>query len=168
MSPLRTITLSLVLITSVSAAELIAPKAIDRDKPFLLLYKTGRQTTGKGTLRVDWTNSDGRQVESLTFPVGLTDQNEFRFSLDGRRAVAMQNNLHAHFSFSGKNKKGETDIREEDASASFIASPPDRTWWDYLIIMWQPNTAGNFAELKSSASMPANTTPITPVYPSSS
>jgi len=129
-------------------AELILPsRAIERDGPFVLIYKTGLQATGKGSLQVDWTDVLGRNVESFSRKVDLTDENEMRISLDGRRAVAMQNEIRVHFSFKGKNKKGEVDDREEDARLSFIASPPDRTWWDYQIVMWQPNTEKNFAEL---------------------
>ena len=41
------------------------------------------------------------------------------------------------------NKDGEHDYREEDAKVSFIARPPDRTWWDYAIIIWQEHTSLN-------------------------
>lgn len=102
-----------------TAGELILQKAIERDRPFLLTYRTGSQATGKGTLNVNWTDADGRQVGSFALPVELTDENEIQFSLDGRHAVAMQNYIQVHFSFSGKNKKEEADNRDEEASASF-------------------------------------------------
>jgi len=40
------------------------------------------------------------------------------------------------------------DRREESAERSFIARPPDYTWWDYQIIMWQTNTAAQYVTLK--------------------
>lgn len=141
--------LALFLTTVCSAAELILPEpAMERDRPVTLIYQTGLQATGKGELRVNWTDVYGRVVENRTIPLELTDENEIRFPLDLRRALAMQNELHVHFSFHGVNKKGGEDKREEDVSASFIARPPDRSWWDYMIIMWQGGTAEHFAQLE--------------------
>ncbi len=141
--------LALTLSTLSSGAELILPgPALERDRPVTVIYKTGLQATGKGELRVNWTDVYGRIVEDQTIPVELTDENEIRFPLDLRRAVAMQNELHVHFSFSGVNKKGKEDRREEDAAASFVARPPDRKWWDYMIIMWQGGSAAHFAQLE--------------------
>lgn len=131
------------------AAEVILPgPALERDRPVTLIYKTGLQATGKGELHVNWTDILGRVVENRTIPVELTDENEIRFPLDLRRAVAMQNELHVHFSFHGVNKKGKEDHREEDADASFIARPLNSNWWDYMIIMWQDGSAGHFAQLE--------------------
>lgn len=132
-----------------SAAELILPgTALERDRPVTLIYRTGLQATGKGELHVTWTDVYGRTVEDRIIPVELTDEKEIRFPLDLRRAVAMQNQLHVRFSFSGRNKKGTDDRREEDVSASFVARPPDRRWWDYMIIEWQGGTAEEFAKLE--------------------
>jgi hypothetical protein len=142
-------TLLLGAATVCGAAELILPgPALERDRPVTLIYKTGLQATGKGELRVNWTDVLGRVVENRTIPVELIDENEIRFPLDLRRAVAMQNELHVHFSFNGINKKGKEDHREEDASASFIARPPDSKWWDYMIIMWQDGSAEHFTRLE--------------------
>ncbi len=137
------------LLSSVgSAAELIFPSlALDRDRPVTLIYKTGLQATGIGQLHVQWNDVYGRLVEDEAIPVELIDENEIRFSLDLRRAVAMQNDLQVHFSFKGIDKKGKEDLREEDAHTSFVARPPDRNWWDYMVIMWQGGTADHFSQL---------------------
>ena len=137
------------LLSSVgSAAELILPSpALERDRPVTLIYKTGLQATGTGRLHVQWNDVYGRLIEDETIPVDLTDENEIRFSLDLRRAVAMQNDLEVHFSFKGLDKKGKEDLREEHVRASFVARPPDRNWWDYMVIMWQGGSAEHFAQL---------------------
>ncbi len=141
--------LFLIMAAVCSAGELILPApALERDHPVTLIYKTGLQATGKGELRVVWTDLLGRVIENRTIPVELTDENEIRFPFDLRRAVAMQNELHVHFSFNGLNKKGKEDHREEDASASFIARPPTSNWWDYMIIMWQDGSAEHFTQLE--------------------
>jgi len=129
--------------------ELILPApALERDGTATVLYRTTGQATGKGELRVSWTDVYGRTVEDRTLPVTLTDETEIRFPLDLRRAVAMENELRVHLSFEGLNKKGERDHREEDATAKFIAKPADRSWWDYMVIMWQGGSAEHFAKLQ--------------------
>ncbi|HEX7361826.1 MAG TPA: beta-galactosidase [Bryobacteraceae bacterium] len=141
--------LLLFLATLCGAAELILPgPALERDHPVTVIYKAEFLATGKGTLHVRWTDSYGRVIEDRTILVVLTDENEIRFPLDLRRAVAMQNHLHVHFSFAGVNNKGKADHREEDADASFIARPPDPKWWDYMIIMWQDGTAKHYRQLE--------------------
>src|SRR5690349_6534267 len=131
------------------AAEIILPStALERQGSVTAIYRTGQLATGKGELSVRWTDSYGRVVEDRRIPVQLDDENEIAFSLPVYRAVAMKNNLRAHLSFEGVNKKGESDHREEDASLDFIAKPPERTWWDYTIIMWQHRTPEQMAVLK--------------------
>lgn len=131
-------------------AELILPSlALERDRPVVAVYRTIPQATGKGELALEWTDVLGRVVERRKIPVELTDEIEIRFPLDLRRAVAMENELHAHLSFEGVNKKGEKDHREEDASLRFVAKPPTRHWTDYEIIMWQPHTASQSAKLQT-------------------
>src|SRR5262249_61828945 len=49
----------------------------------------------------------------------------------------------------GVHKKGAPTRREEDAKVEFIASPPDRGWWDYNTIMWQHHTPAQEAVLQS-------------------
>jgi hypothetical protein len=132
------------------AAEIILPSsALERDAPVRVVYRTNALATGKGELSVKWTDVFGRVVEDRKIPFVLTDESELGFTLDLRRAVAMQNELSVHFSFDGVNKKGERDHRQEDARTSFIARPPDRTWWDYAIIMWQDHSAEHYGLLKN-------------------
>lgn len=132
-----------------SAGELILPgPALERNRVVMAIYRTVGQATGKGELGIKWTDVYGRIVEDHVTPIELTDETEIRFPLDLRRAVAMQNDLQVHFSFNGLNKKGEKDHREEDAEAHFIAKPPDVSWWDYMIIMWQAGSAEHFANLE--------------------
>ncbi len=131
------------------AAELIFPaSALERDAPIIVVFKTVGQATGKGNLNLRWTDVYGRVVEDRTLPIELTDETEIRFPLDLRRAVAIENELHAHLLFDGLNKKSEKDHRDETAEARFIAKPPDRTWWDYMIIEWQGGSAEHFKELE--------------------
>ncbi len=132
-----------------AAGELVLPStALERDKDVTLIYRTVGQATGKGDLRVKWTDVYGRIVEDRTIPVELTDETEIRFPLDMRLAISMQNDLRVHFSFDGINKKGEKDHRAEDADVHFIAKPPERNWWDYMIIMWQGGSAEHFRSLE--------------------
>ncbi len=132
-----------------AAGELVLPeKAMERDKTVTALYRTIGQATGKGELRIKWTDTYGRVIEDRAIPVELSDETVIRFPLDLRRAVAMQNELRVHFVFDGLNKKGEKDHREEDAEVSFIAKPADASWWDYMIIMWQAGSADKFRQLE--------------------
>jgi len=148
--------LAFLLLSSTLAArstlggEIVLPApALERDAPIQVVYKVGWPATGRGELSIRWTDVYGRLVEDRKMAFELRDESELGFQLDLRRAVAMQNELVVHFSFDGVNKKGERDRREEDAKVSFIARPPDRTWWDYAIIMWQEHTAEQYALLKS-------------------
>ncbi len=120
------------------AAEIILPStAFERDAPVAAVYRTNARATGKGNLSIRWTDVHGRVVEDRQIAVELNDETDIGFTLDLRRAVAMKNELRAHFTFDGLNKKGAQDHREEDARTNFVARPPHRTWWDYTIIMWQ-------------------------------
>ena len=141
---------SVVSAQSAFAGEILLPSAaLERSRPVQFVYKTAWPSTGQGQLSIKWTDAYGRVIEDRKVPVTLTDESQVGFELDLRRAVAMQNELSVHFSFTGKNKKGEPDNREEDASASFVASPPKHTWWDYETIMWQSHTADQYAVLKT-------------------
>ncbi len=142
--------LSVIVAIPAYAGEIVLPSlALERDAPVRVLYRTGSLATGNGTLSVKWTDAYGRVVEDRKIPVSLTDESEVGFELDLRRAVAMQNDLSVQFSLEGVNKKGEKDHREEDAQVSFVARPPDRTWWDYQIIMWQEHAAEQYRLLKT-------------------
>ena len=131
------------------AAQIVLPApALERDALVTAIFKTIGQASGRGELKLHWTDVYGRVVEDRVIPLELTDEAEFRFSLDLRRAVAMQNHLQIHFSFAGVSKKGEPDKREEDAEINFVAKPSDRVWWDYQNIMWQDGTADHFHNLR--------------------
>lgn len=132
-----------------SAAQIVLPStALERTGRITAIYRTNQLATGKGELAVRWTDTFGRTVEDRKLPLELTDETDIGFTLDLRRAVAMKNEIHAHLSFEGVNKKGERDHREEDAVVTFIAKPPDRAWRDYAIIMWQHHTPEQMARLK--------------------
>lgn len=140
----------LVLFAGVAgAAQLILPStSFERDATVVAVFRSGSPVTGKGTLSVEWTDALGRVVESRSLPVTLTDETDIRFLLNLRRAVAMANQVHAHLSLAGVNRKGAPDNREENAEASFVARPPARTWEDYEVMMWQPHTAEQYARFK--------------------
>jgi len=146
--PTRYCALLLLAASLGSAAELVLPgESFERDAPVTAVFRTGLPTTGAGTLAVEWTDVLGRVVERRTIPIVLTDENEIRFTIDLRRAVAMVNRLHAHLSLAGRNLKGGDDKREEDADAEFVARPASRSWDDYQIMMWQSYGAGQTAHL---------------------
>lgn len=130
-------------------AELILPGiAFERDRVVTAVYRTQSQATGKGTLEVRWTDVFGRVVEDRRIPVELTGENEISFPLDLHRAISMRNEVEAHLTLDGVNKKGAPDRRDERATAAFIAKP-DARWWDYAIMMWQPHSARQMAELET-------------------
>jgi hypothetical protein len=134
---------------SAFGAEIVLPStALERAGRVPAIYRTNQLATGKGDLSIRWTDTHGRVIEDRKVPVQLNDENEIAFSLPVYRATAMKNDLRAHFSFEGVNKKGERDHREEDAQVTFIAKPPGRDWWDYTIIMWQHHTLEQTAVLK--------------------
>ncbi len=142
--------LALALIPAAFAAEIVLPsKALERDKPVPVVYRTSSQATGKGTLSVKWTDVHGRIVEDRAIFVQLDDETEIAFYLDLRRAAAIQNELEVRLSLEGVNKKGVPDKREESARVTFIAKPPDRRWQDYVILMWQGHNAETFSRLKT-------------------
>src|SRR4030095_7569604 len=122
--------------------------ALDRDARVHARYRTELPGTGRGQLTITWTDVHNRLVEQRTIRFELRDTTEVPFQLDLRRAVAMQNTLAVRFSFTGVDKKGAPDRRDERAEVSFIARPPDRAWWDYQIIMWQTRTAEQYDDLK--------------------
>ncbi len=138
-------------VTSVcSSREIVLPsEVLERDRTVIATYRTNQLATGRGELAITWTDILGRTVEERKISVVLTDETEMRFTLDLRHAVAMTNELHVHFSFEGVNKSGAKDHREEDADIAFVAKPPDRAWWDYTIVMWQPYSAERFGTLKT-------------------
>jgi len=133
-----------------SAGEIVLPShALERDTIVQAGYRTGALATGKGELTVAWTDVHGRLVDDRKIPVELIDEDFVGFPLDLRRAAGMKNSLRVHFSFEGRNKKGEPDKREENAETSFIAKPPDRHWRDYMIMMWQDHDTAQTGLLKN-------------------
>jgi Beta-galactosidase trimerisation domain/Beta-galactosidase len=141
--------LSFLCVFASFGAEIVLPSnALERDKPVQAVYRTNWQATGKGTLSLQWTDVHGRVVDDRNIPVVLNDEMEIGFTLDLRRAAAIDNELRAHFSFEGVDKKGGPDKREEDAKIRFIAKP-DRNWWDYIILMWERYPTEHVAILKT-------------------
>lgn len=141
---------AVLLSAAAQAGEIILPSnALERDSVIQAVYRTNALATGKGELSITWTDVHGRTVEERKLPVELTDEDQFTFPLDLRRAAAMKNTLRVHFSFEGRNKKNDPDKREEDAEITFVAKPPDRFWRDYQIIMWQDYPASAQPLLKS-------------------
>jgi len=142
----------LLAITTIPAwgADFVLPVGpLERTGPITIVYRTNQLATGRGDLALRWTDVHGRVVEDRKIPVEMIDENEIGFALDLRRAVSMRNQLTAHLHFEGANKKGQPDRREEDAKLEFVVSPPDRSWWDYQIIMWQNHTDAQEAALKN-------------------
>ncbi len=81
------------------AGDIVLPSnTLERTGIVPVTYRTNRQVSGQGMLKIRWTDSLGRVVEDRTIPVTLTDESEFTFPLDLRRAVAMHNELSVHFS----------------------------------------------------------------------
>jgi hypothetical protein len=135
--------------SALCAGEIVLPAtALERNAVVPAVYRTNSEATGKGELKIEWKDVYGRVVEDRKIPVELTDEAEIGFALDVRRAVAMKNELHVHFTFDGVNRKGEPDHRDEQSSITFIAKPEDRRWWDYTIMMWQNYPADQFGTLR--------------------
>jgi hypothetical protein len=147
---IQLILLSVSLAVAGVAGEIVLPShALERDAVVDASYRTNGLATGAGQLAVTWTDVHDRLVDDRKIPIELTDEDHIGFRLDLRRAAAMKNTLHVHFSFEGRNKKGEPDKREEDAETHFIARPPDRQWRDYIIMMWQDYNTHDFRLLKT-------------------
>src|SRR4029453_1875915 len=112
--------MKLLLIVLLSAAllpagEIILPSTtFDRTGIVRATYRMNSQVSGEGKLSIRWTDALGRTGEDRTIPISLTDEAEFTFPVDLRRAVAMRNELAVHFSLEGRNLK-RPDKREEDA-----------------------------------------------------
>jgi hypothetical protein len=150
MAILLSFVLALFTVRMACGGEIVIPSTVlERDAPVNALYRTNPLATGKGSLTIEWRDVHGRLVDSRKIDVQLNDETDIGFVLDLRRAVAMQNEVHAHFSFDGVNKKAMKDHRDEDAKISFIARPPMHSWWDYNVVMWQRHSPEMFAALKT-------------------
>lgn len=128
------------------ALRLPAP-ALERTGPAPVEYVLDRPATGTATVTLDWTDSYGRVVEHRVIRRVLTDTATIGFSIDLRRAVAMQNRLRASCSIAEPGASGEHSHYEGAATVNFIARPEARGWRDYQIIMWQPQTPARLAGL---------------------
>ena len=132
------------------SGEIILPSsALDRDARVQAHYKTELPGTGKwpthhhldGCLwsphRAALDSSQASRYHRGAFSLGSSSgRGDAEHS---RRPVLLH----------GRWQRGAQDRRDERAEISFIARPPDRTWWDYQIIMWQTRTAEQYAALKT-------------------
>ncbi len=150
-SSVRRVALSLLLfVPFIQAGEIILPApAMERDGIVSVVYRMNPQATGKGELAIRWTDVHGRVVEDRKLPVVLADETEVRFALDMSRATGMRNELEVRFVFDGTDQKGRPDHREDTQKVSFVAKPPYRQWWDYIILMWQNYSRKDFELLKT-------------------
>lgn len=149
MLSLRSSALLLAASLSSFAAQLVLPSpALERTGVVPVVFRTSYQATGKGTLSLKWTDQHGRVVDEREIPVTLADEPDFTFTIDLRRARAMNNRLSARFRFEGKNARGEADRRDEEVTLDFVARPPDDRFLDYRIIMWQQYPAKTFPVLQ--------------------
>jgi hypothetical protein len=130
-----------------TADQLVFPREVERSGTVAGSWRFERPETGRGALDLDWSDADGRVVEQRHMALDLAGAAAVDFTLDMRRAVAMQNRLVAHLSIDGAETGGEAH-RDAEATASFIAAPPDQPWSGYQIIMWQPQTAAGYRALK--------------------
>jgi len=132
-----------------SADDIVLPTPfLDRNQPANVVYHLDKPATGKGQLRIAWTDACGRLVEQREIGFELAQASDVAMLLDMRRAVSANNELQAHLSFVGVNEAGADDRRENDAAMSFTVRPPGQGWRDYQIIMWQQHSAGQDAALK--------------------
>ncbi len=134
---------------SASADQIVLPSPVlERGHPVTAIYRMKTPGTGKGVLRVAWTDICGRLVERRDVEFRLDRGTDVTFSLDLRRAVAIGNELHAHLVFDGLTDSGAAAHRESRAETSFSAIPPAQPWSDYQIIMWQGQNAQQYTALK--------------------
>jgi hypothetical protein len=117
------------------ASDLVFPTVVERTGEVSGVYRLNYRTSGKGELAVRWTDVYGRVIEDRKILLDLNDETEIGFTLDLRRAVAMKNTLEAHLTLDGVNKRGAPDHRDEKTAATFVARPPEGSWWDYNIMM---------------------------------
>lgn len=136
---IRAAVIGCAMAAALSAAELVLPSSVlSRDGIVTVTFRMSRQITGSGTYAVRWTDSLNRVVEDRSVPIHLTDEAEFSFPVDLRRAVAMKNTLHVHLLLGDStDMKHDLGPKEEDAEAEFVARPPGKQWTDYVVIMWQ-------------------------------
>ena len=120
------------------ADSLVLPAAVERTAPFAGAYRLDRTRTGTVQLALDWTDGLGRLVDHRIVSADLRGSNTIRFTLDARRAVAMQNTVHATLTQDGRPIGA--------ASGRFIARPAPG-WTDFRIMMWHNQNAARTAAL---------------------
>ena len=123
-------------------------RTLERKGTVPATMRFGHAHTGKGNLHVRWTDSLGRVVQEYDKPVELTDEEEFNFSLDMTRAVAMENTLEARFTLDETTAKGLEHL-DQTSRADFTAKPLFEGWRDYVIIMYQEYPADIHAKLET-------------------
>ncbi|MBV8934728.1 MAG: hypothetical protein JO095_02835, partial [Alphaproteobacteria bacterium] len=95
-----------VLAHTAAADELAVPSSLARDQPADFVYRFDEALSGRGSLRIEWSDVVGRVVERRRVPLNLTDSREVVFPLDMRRAVTAGNRVIAHLSVDGMNETG--------------------------------------------------------------
>ncbi|HTV44071.1 MAG TPA: alpha-amylase family protein [Stellaceae bacterium] len=133
---------------TVAADQLVMPKTAGRNTVLPVVYRFEPSASGRGRLDITWTDADGRVVEQHRIPLELKDAMQVTFALDLHRAVAMQNWITANLRLRSTAADGARADRHNELAGAFIATPPDTTWRDYQIVMWQPQTAAAYRTLK--------------------
>ena len=130
------------------ADELVLPPNVEPNQPAEVIYHLEKPATGQGSLDVEWRDVVGRLVERRRISVELADATELAFGLDISRAVTMKNELAVRLSLDGVDQLGNRSHRENKETGAFIASPFERPWWDYQIIIWQLQKRAGYDALK--------------------
>ena len=146
------VSLCIYLATSIPslADQIVLPgRGLERDGTVEISYRFDAPVTGSGVLDVDWSDGFGRIVERRQISFKLSNASEVRFPLDLRRAVAIENELRVRALLDSVGTSGRTNHRESDERLRFSVPPSGNPWRDYQIIMWQEQTARQYATLKS-------------------
>jgi hypothetical protein len=130
------------------ADELVVAPALERNGSAEIAYRFSEPVTGQGVLDVEWSDPTGRIIDRRRISLDLVNQDQTTFKLDTRRAVRTKNRLSAHLSLVWRDGTGNLVHHEAEEAATFIATPSDRGWSDYQIIMWQGQTPAGYATLK--------------------
>ena len=92
-----------------------------------------------GMLTLDWTDALGREVEHRNIAVRLAQDGSMAISVDLGRVVTTANTLRARLQLNGKTS---------EATADFLAPPPEDGWADWQTIMWPDLNAAQLAALR--------------------
>ena len=104
--------------------------------------------TGRGVLSLRWTDSAGRLIVEDSRPVDPGAGDRIPFALDLRRAVPALNYLVASLTVDCSGAACQPEKSRDTAEATFVTLAPPANWWDYQIIMWQPQSPAAFATLR--------------------